>query len=122
MSNSDESQGKAGDFVKRILSVGIGTLFLTEESLKGMIGEFKLPKELIGGILDSANRTRKEFLQNLSNDLIVKLSEKMDPKALVEEILSRNEIEVNMKISFSPKGSSKGVFQAKSGVKEDPTS
>lgn len=105
MSSSDEGQGKAGDFVKRILSVGIGTLFLTEESLKGMIGEFKLPKELIGGILESANRTRKEFLQNLSNDLIVKLSEKMDPKALVEEILNRNEIEVKMKISFSPKSS-----------------
>ena len=104
--SSEDSQGKAGDFVKRILSVGVGTLFLTEESLKGMIGEFKLPKELIGGILESANRSRKEFLQNLSNDLIAKMSEKMDPRALIEEILSRNEIEVKMKISVSPKGSS----------------
>jgi hypothetical protein len=99
-----DTQGKASDFVKRILSVGVGTLFLTEESLKGMISEFKLPKELIGGILESANRTRKEFLQNLSSELISKLSERMDPRALIEEILSRNEVEVKMKISISPKG------------------
>ncbi len=99
--SGDDNQGKASDFVKRILSVGVGTLFLTEESLKGMISEFKLPKELISGILESANRTRKEFLQNLSSELIAKLSDKMDPRALIEEILSRNEVEV--RISIKPK-------------------
>ncbi|MFN7684114.1 MAG: hypothetical protein ACK5QT_01710 [Oligoflexia bacterium] len=104
-SGSDENQAKGSptDFVKRILSVGVGTLFLTEESLRGMIGELKLPKELISGILESANRSRKEFLQNLSNEVISKVTEKMDPRALIDEILSRNEIEIQMKISFSPK-------------------
>lgn len=100
---AEDLQTKATDFVKRILSVGVGTIFLTEESLKGLVGELKLPKELLGGILESANRTRKEFLQNLSTDLIGKVTEKMDPRALLEEILSRNEIEVSMKISISPK-------------------
>ena len=100
----DDIQNKATDFVKRILSVGVGTLFLTEESLRGLVGEFKLPKELMSGILESANRTRKEFLQNLSTEMIAKISEKVEPQALVEEILRRHDIELTMKISFHPRG------------------
>ena len=100
---ADDIQSKATDFVKKVLTVGMGTLFLTEESLKGMVSEFKLPKELLTGILESANKTRKEFLGNLSQDLMNRVSEKMDVKALVDEILEKNEIEVNMKISFKAK-------------------
>jgi len=103
MAGDDNLQGKATDFVKKVLTVGMGTLFLTEESLRGMVSEFKLPKELLAGILESANKTRKEFLGNLSQDLMSRVSEKMDARALIDEILEKNEIEVNMKISFKPK-------------------
>ncbi len=105
MAGDDNIQSKATDFVKKILTVGMGTLFLTEESLKNMVSEFKLPKELLGGILESANKTRKEFLGSLSQDLMNRVSEKMDVRALVDEILEKNEIEINMKISFKSKSS-----------------
>ena len=49
------------DLMKKMLTVGVGTLFLTEESLRGLVSEIKLPKELLGGVLESANKTRKEF-------------------------------------------------------------
>ena len=100
---SEDLQSKATDFVKRILSVGVGTLFLTEESLKGLVGEFKIPKELIAGILESANRTRKEFLQNLASEMITKVTEKVEPQELVEEILKKHDIEFTIKVSFSEK-------------------
>jgi hypothetical protein len=103
MAGDDNIQSKATDFVKKVLTVGMGTIFLTEESLKGMVSEFKLPKELLGGILESANKTRKEFLGNLSQDLMNRVNEKIDVRALVDEILDKNEIEINMKISFKPK-------------------
>jgi len=104
MAGDDNIQSKATDFVKKVLTVGMGTLFLTEESLKNMVSEFKLPKELLGGILESANKTRKEFLGNLSQDLMNRVSEKMDVRALVDEILEKNEIEIHMKVSFKAKG------------------
>ena len=103
MASEENLQSKATDFVKKVLTVGMGTLFLTEESLKGMVSEFKLPKELLGGILESANKTRREFLGNLSQELISRVSEKIDSRELVKEILDKNEIEVTMKISFKPK-------------------
>ncbi len=94
MANED-LQSKATDFVKKILTVGVGTVFLTEESLRGLVSEFKLPKELLAGILESANKTRKEFLSHLSQDLMARVSEKMDLRELVDEILRRNELGVN---------------------------
>ena len=103
MSSEENLQSKATDFVKKVLTVGMGTLFLTEESLRGMVSEFKLPKELLGGILESANKTRREFLGNLSQDLMSRVSDRVDVRALVDEVLEKNEIEVNMKISFKPK-------------------
>jgi len=68
-----------------------------------LVSEFKLPKELLGGILESANKTRREFLGNLSQELITRVSEKVDARELVKEVLDRNEIEISMKISFKPK-------------------
>ncbi len=99
--SADDLQSKAADLVKKVLTVGVGAIFLTEESLRSLVSEFKLPKELLSGVLESANRTRKEFLQNLSKDALTKLTEKMDPSALIQEVLSKNELKIT--VSFAPR-------------------
>lgn len=100
---SDDIQGKATDWVKKILTVGVGAIFLTEESLRAMVSEMKLPKELITGVLASAQKQKKEFLGKLSSDILEKVMEKMDPQALVKEVLESHEIKVT--VSFEPKRS-----------------
>jgi hypothetical protein len=106
---ADDLQSKAAEMMKKVLTVGVGTIFLTEESLRGLIGELKVPKELLGGILDSAHKTKDEFLRNLSKDVLAKVTEKMDPKmnlmTFVEEFLSRNEVDFHVKMSFKSKKS-----------------
>ena len=105
-----EDQGggglKASDLMKKVLTVGVGALFLTEESLRGMISEFKLPKEILSGVLDSANKTRKEFLQNLSHEVMDRIMERVDIGALIDELVSKNDIELTVKMRFAPKKSS----------------
>ncbi len=103
---SDDIQSKAAELMKKVLTIGVGAIFLTEESLRGLVGDFKVPKELLGGILESAAKTKNDFLQNLSKDVLSRISDKVDPRALLEELFSRNDIELNMKISFKPKGKS----------------
>ncbi len=100
---SEDLQSKATDFVKKILTVGVGTIFLTEESLRNLVSEFKLPKELLAGILDSAAKTKNEFLQKLSSDVLSQVAQKFDPAALAQEILKSNDIEMNIRLSFKPK-------------------
>ena len=89
--------------MKKVLTVGVGAIFLTEESLRGVVSEIKLPKELLKGLLDSAGKTRREFLQNFSSEMIDRVMDKVDPTALVEEFLQKNDVDLNIKVSFSPK-------------------
>jgi hypothetical protein len=104
---ADESQSnKAADLVRKVLTVGVGTLFLTEEALRGLVGELKVPKELIGGILQSANRTKNEFLQQIAQEAMGRIKDKIDPTALVQEVLRKNDIEFNVRVSFKSKESS----------------
>ncbi len=99
----DGLQAKATDLVKKVLTVGVGAIFLTEESLRNMVSEFKLPKELLTGLLESANKTKGDFLNKLSADVMDRLKNQVDAKALVQEILEKNEIDVHVKVSFRPK-------------------
>ncbi|MEK6579753.1 MAG: hypothetical protein AABZ55_11045 [Bdellovibrionota bacterium] len=100
---AEDISSKAADLVKKILTVGVGAVFLTEESVRSLVTEFKLPKELLGAVLESAGRSKKEFLQNLSQDVLSKIGEKVDLAALLQEIMSKNEIDLQIKINFSPK-------------------
>jgi hypothetical protein len=57
----DELQNKATEMMKKVLTVGVGAFFLTEEALRGLVSEFKLPKELLTAVLDSAGNLAMNF-------------------------------------------------------------
>jgi hypothetical protein len=103
--DGDDLQSKAGDFVRKVLTVGVGTVFLTEEALRNLVSEVKLPKELLTTLLDSAGRTKNEFFSKLSDEIMQKVVSKIEPQALVQELLEKNEIELNVKVRFKPKHS-----------------
>ena len=103
MTPADDFQGKAADLMKKVLTVGVGTLFLTEDALKSMISEFKLPKELLGGLMEMAGKNKTEFLKSLSKDVISRISDRVDPVAVIEEFLDRNEVEFTIKVSAKPR-------------------
>lgn len=109
---AEDFQSKAADMMKKVLTIGVGTIFLTEESLRGLISEFKLPKELIGGILESAGKSKNDFLQKLSSELLDRVQEKVDVHKLVQEILQKNELQFEVKLKFMPKSDSKHTHSA----------
>ncbi|MEK6706072.1 MAG: hypothetical protein AABZ06_09810 [Bdellovibrionota bacterium] len=100
---AEDIQSKAAEMMKKVLTVGVGAAFLTEESLRNLVSEFKLPKEILSTILESANKTRKEFLQGLSRDVISRLFDKIDPVALLEDFLSKHDVNLQVKLNFSKK-------------------
>jgi hypothetical protein len=99
----EDLQTKAAEMMKKVLTVGVGALFLTEEGLRGLVTDFKLPKELLSAILESANKMRGDFLKNLSSDLMSQLMAHVDVSKLVKEILAQNEIELKVHINLTPK-------------------
>ena len=105
----DDLKSRSAEMMKKVLTVGVGTIFLTEEALRGMVSEWKLPKEVISAILESSRKTKNEFVQALSQDVFARIVDKVDPMALVQEFLSRNEIELNIRIAVKPKGRPPGA-------------
>ena len=102
-----EATSRPLDWAKKLLTVGIGTAFLTEEALRTLISEFKLPKEVLTGILDSSKVIRKEFIQNFASEMMSRVSDKVDPKVLmqdfVSEFLRKNEVTFEIKLKVSEK-------------------
>ena len=104
----DESKlaGKAGDLLKKAITVGLGAAFLTEESIRAVVGEMKLPKELVANLLYQANSTRSEFLGKFSQEVLERIQSRIDPVELITEVLRKNDFELTIKIKVKPKSES----------------
>jgi len=75
--DDDESSPRWAEIVKRVMSVGLGAAFMTEESIRNTLGDIKLPKEVLTSILQGASRSKEEFLNKIGNETI-KLISKID--------------------------------------------
>ena len=95
---ADDLQSKAADLIKKALTVGVGAVFLTEENIRSLISELKLPKEMITGLFDSATRSRTEFFQKLSQDLIDRITSAVDPEALMKETFEKYEFQITVRV------------------------
>lgn len=100
---AEDIKSKSAEMMKKVLTVGVGTIFLTEEALRGMVSEWKLPKEVINAILESSRKTKNELFATLSQDVFSKIVDKVDPVALLQEFITRNEIELNIKVGIKPR-------------------
>ncbi|MGK5083911.1 hypothetical protein WDW37_11470 [Bdellovibrionota bacterium FG-1] len=99
----DDLKSKSAEVMKKMLTVGVGTIFLTEEALRGMVSEWKLPKEVISAIMESSRKTKNELFQMISHDVFSKIVDQVDPIALIQEFITRNDFELNIKIAVKPK-------------------
>jgi hypothetical protein len=102
-SDSGHDSPGALSWAKKLMTVGVGTFFLTEEALKTLVSEFKLPKEIVSSILDGAKGVRAEFMQKVVQEAMGRVSEKMDPAAIVTEILKKNDVTFEIKVKLNEK-------------------
>ncbi len=94
-------RGRATDFMRKALVAGVGALFLTEEGIRNLVGELKLPKELIGALLAQADRTKQDLVRILGEEL----RHFFESAQLHEEILkllTHVTIEVKTEIKLHP--------------------
>jgi polyhydroxyalkanoate synthesis regulator phasin len=97
----DEKEG-LGDVIKKVVSIGVGAAFMTEEAVRGIVKDLPLPKEIVTGLIENAKGARTEFTEGIQEEVRKHLS-KVDPKQMVEAVLDGYDIEVNAKFSFKKK-------------------
>jgi len=90
------------DVIKKVVSIGVGAAFMTEDAVKKVLADLPLPKEIVTGLLKNAQSVKEDFVQSVRSELSDHLS-KVDPKKLMEEVLENYDIDVQAKIKFTKK-------------------
>lgn len=75
----EESRGSGllGEAAKKIFTAGVTAAFMTEESIRGYLSEVKLPKELIGLIIQGAAKSKDELTSRVGKE-VVSMIQKID--------------------------------------------
>ncbi len=67
---TSDSKFGISDGVKKILSLGIGAAFMTEESIRNYIADSKLPKDIYNKLIEGANKSKQELLDRVGDELV----------------------------------------------------
>jgi len=104
---TDDDEAREGwssfvpDFVKKVAVAGMGALFMTEEGIKSLAGQMKLPKEVLGFILSQAEKTKDEVGRVVSEEVRRFLqSEKLREEFL--KLLSGMTVEIKAEVRLVP--------------------
>ena len=93
--------GFVPDFVKKIAVAGLGALFMTEEGIRSLAGQLKLPKEVLGFILTQAEKTKDEVGRAVSEELRRFLqSERLKDELL--KLVSGMTVEIKAELRLKP--------------------
>lgn len=101
MTKKEDKEGLA-DVVKKVISIGVGAAFMTEEAVRNIVKDLPLPKEIVTGLIDNAKGARADFTAGIQEEVRKHLS-KVDPKQMTEDILDNYDIEVKATFSFKKK-------------------
>ncbi|HXH30754.1 MAG TPA: hypothetical protein VNJ01_08060 [Bacteriovoracaceae bacterium] len=94
--------GKLGDLFKKVLTTGVTAAFMTEESVRLLLKDLPLPKDIVGGLLENAKNTKTEFVSSVKNELKTYL-DKIDLSKEIDKLVEKYDFEINAKISLKRK-------------------
>jgi hypothetical protein len=99
----EERPGFVPELVKRVAVAGLGALFMTEEGIRSLAGQLKLPKEALGFLVSQAEKTKDDIGRIVSDEVRRFLqSDKLRQEFL--KLLTGTTIEINAKVRLVPEG------------------
>lgn len=101
---------RAGDLFRRVLVTGAGALFMTEEGIRSLVREAKLPKEVIGSVLAQADRTKAEIARVVGSEVRNFLESTRMREEMVR-MLTQLRLEVRAEIGFKTADDQSSVFE-----------
>ncbi len=109
-------RGRAADFMKKAMMAGVGALFLTEEGIRNVVGDLKLPKEMLASLVTQADRTKQEVVRTLGEE-VRRFLESAAVHEELHRLLSDVTIEVKAEVRLRPGKSAELVGQPQLQVK-----
>jgi hypothetical protein len=97
----DGPRGPIVEVMRKVAFAGLGALFMTEEGIRSLAGQLKLPKEALGFVLSQAERTKDEVGRVISEEVRRFLrSDKLRADFL--QLLSGMRVEVTAQVRLVP--------------------
>lgn len=102
-----EARGFVPEFVRKMAVAGMGALFMTEEGLRGLASQLKLPKDVLAYLLSQAQNTKDEISRVVSEEIRRFLqSDKLRDEFL--KLVSGMTLEVTAQVRLVPSHERKG--------------
>lgn len=93
--------GRMTDFVRKMAVAGLGAVFMTEEGIRALAGQLKLPKEALTYILGQAENTKEQIGRVVSEEIRRFLqSEKLRDELL--KALAGMTVEIKAEVKLVP--------------------
>lgn len=93
--------GRMTDFVRKMAVAGLGAVFMTEEGIRALAGQLKLPKEALTYILGQAENTKDQIGRVVSEEIRRFLqSEKLRDELL--KALAGMTVEIKAEVKLVP--------------------
>lgn len=90
------------ELARKILLTSVGAIFMTEESIRKSLGDLKVPKDAMAGLLDSVRQQKNQILEIFASEFKNFLS-KVKVHEEIQEALKGVEINLQAKIHFDEK-------------------
>jgi hypothetical protein len=105
--SDDESKIKLiPDIVKKLLATGVSAAFLTEEGIRAYLQDLKLPKDVLGKLIEGANKSKQELMDRVGNE-IVTIIKKIDFVKEASRFVEEHKFKVSAEIEVVRKTSEK---------------
>lgn len=101
---AEDLKSQISEAMKKIVLTGVGTIFLTEETVRNYLGELKLPKEMWAGFIENAAKTKQEFLGAFAKEAAQVLSH-IDIAAEAKKFFEGHKVKVTIEVDFEKKKS-----------------
>ncbi|MBI3179411.1 MAG: hypothetical protein HYZ27_07095 [Deltaproteobacteria bacterium] len=65
----DDPRGGLTDSIRKALLTGLSAVFMTEEGIRNVLSDMRLPKEALGYIAQQTDRTRRELFRAVNQEI-----------------------------------------------------
>jgi len=107
--------GIVPDIVRRAVLTGVGALFMTEEGIRNLVGDMKMPKDALAFLMSQADKTRSEVARVVTQE-VRRFLESETLRREIWKVVTGVTLEVNATIQLKPSG--EPGFRAK--IKQKP--
>lgn len=108
MGSIDDDRGSTRDLTKKILTLGLGAYFLTEDTVRRYVKDAKIPRDIGKTITQNATKGKDELYGFVARELGSFLRQ-MDLQAELDRFVKSHKIRVNAEIEFLPRESEGGA-------------